>query len=487
MRASCWHGKCDARVNTVPDPRIQNPRLFDGYQQTMEDSDIMGHENMGEGIELGSEVTNLKGGDRVVVPFTMREKRFAKFTSRIHLRPIVNKLLASATVIAVLLVIGLSSASAQSAIDDLKTKAERLVAPLSETKSDRLQQVAKFDHQVTGVTVSEDGRIFVKFPRWTEDVPVSVAEVMKDGSIKPYPNDKWNSWRNLGMAEVSPSDHFVTVQSVVADGRGSLWVVDPAAPNTEKTIKNGPKLVQIDLKTNSVKRIFAFGPDIAGPASYLNDVRISPDGAFAYMTDSGSPGAIVVTDLSSGKAWRVLSDDPSTQAENDVTVIADGKPVRRPDGRQPMFNADGIALSPDGKFLYWQAVTGKSLYRIPTNLLQAAATEPAAANGKQEKVATTEPVDGLWMDKAGRLYLSSIADNAVKMLEADGSLRTVLSDSRLRWPDTFGQGPDGAIYVTASHIQDSPWFHPSGWTDKNFTLFKFNPEPVTTGTNSSTR
>lgn len=50
------------------------------------------------------------------------------------------------------------------------------------------------------------------------------------------------------MAEVSPREHFVTVQSVVADGRGSLWVVDPAAPNTEKTIKNGPKLVQIDLK-----------------------------------------------------------------------------------------------------------------------------------------------------------------------------------------------------------------------------------------------
>lgn len=95
--------------------------------------------------------------------------------------------------VAVLLVGGLASASAQSAIDDLKAKAERLVVPLSEAKNDRLQQVAKFDHQVTGVTISEDGRIFVNFPRWTEDVPISVAEVMKDGSIKPYPNDEWNS------------------------------------------------------------------------------------------------------------------------------------------------------------------------------------------------------------------------------------------------------------------------------------------------------
>jgi sugar lactone lactonase YvrE len=86
------------------------------------------------------------------------------------------------------------------------------------------------------------------------------------------------------------------------------------------------------------------------------------------------------------------------------------------------------------------------------------------------------------MDKSGRLYLSSIAQNAVKVLERDGKLRTFITDSRLRWPDTFAQGPDGTMYVTASHIQDSPWFHPSGWTDKNFALFRFRYEPETTGT-----
>jgi hypothetical protein len=52
----------------------------------------------------------------------------------------------------------------------------------------RLQQVASFEHQVTGVTVSADGRIFVNFPRWTEDAPISVAEVTRDGQIKPYPD-----------------------------------------------------------------------------------------------------------------------------------------------------------------------------------------------------------------------------------------------------------------------------------------------------------
>ena len=52
----------------------------------------------------------------------------------------------------------------------------------------RLQLVASFEHQVTGVAVAPDGRIFVNFPRWTEDAPVSVAEVTGDGQVRPYPN-----------------------------------------------------------------------------------------------------------------------------------------------------------------------------------------------------------------------------------------------------------------------------------------------------------
>ena len=88
MRALVWHGKGDVRVDTVADPEIQHPRdaiikvsacaicgsdlhLLDGYQPTMQAGDILGHENMGVVVALGSEVTNLKIGDRVVVPFTI--------------------------------------------------------------------------------------------------------------------------------------------------------------------------------------------------------------------------------------------------------------------------------------------------------------------------------------------------------------------------------------------------------------------------------
>src|SRR3954465_1322150 len=124
---------------------------------------------------------------------------------------------APAAVSAAILLMAAPACLAQgSTVERLKSGAERLIAPLAGKTDDRLRQVATFDHQVTGVTVSENGRIFVNFPRWSEDVPVSVAEVQKDGSIKPYPNEEWNAWRNAKMGQLSVADHFVAVQSVVA-------------------------------------------------------------------------------------------------------------------------------------------------------------------------------------------------------------------------------------------------------------------------------
>src|ERR1700716_3564146 len=86
MRANCWIGKNDVRVENVPDPKILNARdavvritstaicgsdlhLYDGYVPTMKRGDILGHEFMGEVVDKGPEVHNLAVGDRVVVPF----------------------------------------------------------------------------------------------------------------------------------------------------------------------------------------------------------------------------------------------------------------------------------------------------------------------------------------------------------------------------------------------------------------------------------
>ena len=88
MKALCWHGRNDVRIDNVPDPKILNPRdaiikitataicgsdlhLYNAFIPTLMEGDILGHEFMGEVVELGSEVKNLQKGDRVVVPFTI--------------------------------------------------------------------------------------------------------------------------------------------------------------------------------------------------------------------------------------------------------------------------------------------------------------------------------------------------------------------------------------------------------------------------------
>jgi len=345
-------------------------------------------------------------------------------------------------------------------------------------RPEALQQVARFEHQVTGVAVTETGRIFVNFPRWTEDVPLSVAE-LKGGAVQPYPNEEWNRWRNA--APLSPGEHFVCVQSVFADGHGSLWVLDPAAPNTEHIVQGGPKLVQIDLASNAVKRVVGFDPSAAPEGSYLNDIRLSPDGHFGFITDSGATGALVVVDLTSGKSRRVLDGDASTQVEPGVQIVVDGHELRRPDGRPANMAADSIALDAAGQQLYWKALTGRTLYRIATAALTDASIAPEQLAGRVEKVAELEPTDGFWMDAGANLFLTAIQENAVKRRAADGRIETIAQDKRLRWPDTFAQGADATLYVTASHIQDSPWFHDKGWTDRDFTLWKLPGELAVSG------
>ncbi|HEY1104710.1 MAG TPA: L-dopachrome tautomerase-related protein [Agromyces sp.] len=318
----------------------------------------------------------------------------------------------------------------------------------------RLEKIASFKHQVTGVAVSPDGRIFVNFPRWSEDAPVSVAEVKKNGELVPFPDPEWNAWRNAKKDQISAKDHRVCVQSVVADAHGNLWVLDPAAPAQDKVVKGGPKLVQIDLETNKPAKLIAFDETVAPQGSYLTDVRFSPDGKTAYITDSGARGAIVVVDLASGKARRILDGDPSTQPDPTVTVTSDGKPLRKPDGRGVEFAADGIALSPDGKTLYWQAIKGKTLYSIPTANIDSAKPQVVGENG---------PADGLWIGRDGRMYITSIEDSSLKVRDlaaANSKPNVYIADKRLRWPDSFAEAADGTLYVTTSHIQDSAGFKP---------------------------
>jgi sugar lactone lactonase YvrE len=329
-----------------------------------------------------------------------------------------------------------------------------------------LDVVAEYEMQGTGVACSHDGRIFVCFPRWEQEMPISVGE-LKNGQFSPYPNAEWNAWRNA--KHLDPKTHLICVQSVTVDPQGYLWILDPAAPATEFIIPDGPKLLKVDLKTDKVVQAIHFGMDTAPQGSYLNDVRVSADGRWAYLTDSGASSALLVVDLRSGRIQRLLKDDPRTQPEPGVNVVVNGRAVVKPNGQKPQFGADSLALSVDGKTVYWQALVGTKLYATDAASMQ-------AGRPSTRVVGPADIADGYWMARDGRLYVTHPEDNSVRLRHADGTLQVVAQDPRLLWPDSMAEMPDGAILVTASDIQDMAQWHDKGSTrTQPYRLFRFQP------------
>lgn len=320
-----------------------------------------------------------------------------------------------------------------------------------------LFEFASLLDQITGIAVSSQGRFFVNFPRWAGNPRYSVAELMQDGSLRPYPDAAWNRWE--GKDATDSAKHFVCVQSVYVDDKDFLWILDPASPGFQGVVQGGAKLLKVDLSSNRVVQVITFDETVALRNSYLNDVRIDEWSDVAYITDSGT-GAIVVTDLQTGLSRRLLADHPSTKAEPGVVPVIDGKELRDENGKVPQIHADGIALDPQKKFLYYHALTARTLYRIETRYLKDVTLSPAEVGSHVERLADTGPVDGMEMDHRFNLFLTSLEENAVKRYRVyDGSQLMMVRDDLIQWPDSMCVGPDDYLYFTASQINRMPRFN----------------------------
>jgi sugar lactone lactonase YvrE len=351
----------------------------------------------------------------------------------------------------------------------LASAAMAVALPLQAQKS-ALEEVATFPkQQVTGVTVSPQGRVFVNFPFWSDDHTLSVAEVV-DGQPKAFPDEAWNA------KDGPPQGRWVCVQSVVVDDQGALWILDPASPKTEGVVNGGPKLVKVDLATNKVVQTIPFDETIAPARSYLNDVRVDTKTGHAFITESGV-GAIVVVDLKSGRARRLLADHPSTKVEPGMEIVVDGMKIIDPKtGQAPEFHADGIALDRQGGWLYYHPLTGVTLYRIKTDHLLDETLSDAQLGAKVEKVETTPKPDGMLEAPNGSVYLTAFEKNAIVRFDpGTRKVTTIIEDKLLQWPDTLAWGPDGKLYVTTSQIHRMPKYHGGQSKQKGpFAVYRLN-------------
>ena len=360
-------------------------------------------------------------------------------------------------------------------------------------------------------------RVFVNFPYWNERAPMQVVEIMPDGTFRAYPDDTWQEWAEGD----DPSSRFVCVQSVHVDLRGRLWVLDTGAPGFQGPVAGAAKLVEIDPATDRVVRTIRFDDWVAPEGTYLNDVRVHAPSETAVITDSGRGGLILV-DLRTGDATRLLDGDPLTTAD----PTRDGKPFAfegeiagflAPDGSVPQIQSDGLAIVPEsGMFagqstdplVVWQTITGTTLRAARINQLRLAAemSDPDAYLARVPilSLAGTPVSDGLAYDPyQGILYFSALEHNGVAGLSVHTDLATILHDEDMKlirptgpihpsarvteparsvamrithpdldWPDSFAISA-AYIYVTSAQIHLESPFEYARVPAEPYRLFRF--------------
>jgi sugar lactone lactonase YvrE len=312
--------------------------------------------------------------------------------------------------------------------------------------------VASFKgQQVTGVTVTNQGRVFANFPRWRAGVKSSVVEVIND-KAKPYPDKGWNRWE---LGEALNDSVFVAVQSVVAIKK-KLYVLDTRNPLFQG-VQGAPRVFVFNLENDRLDHIYVFDEEGFHADSYINDLRIDEKHGKAYFTDSGHAG-LVVLDLETGKTKRVLDNHYSTLAETNELII-EGVPW------QNTVHSDGIALDAKNERLYYHALTGYTLYAIPTRVLSYGTASEAEKS--VFKIQKTPAPDGMIFDEKGNLYLADLEKNKIMARDKSGNLTVITSGENVRWADTFSIY-NGELYYSNSRIHEAK----ADIADLNFTIYK---------------
>jgi len=328
---------------------------------------------------------------------------------------------------------------------------------------ERLTTIFKDDtFQLTGVAISPQGRVFTNYPLWSDIYRYAVIEVdgetndpkMENYSMNrlPYPDLYMNSWKPGDNGK----DKWVCVQAVYADEKNYLWVVDPASPKMEGVYDNSHKLVKINLATNAIEQTYFF-EGVAGPKSYVNDVRVDNERRYAYLTNSNE-GGIIVVNLVTGKAKQVLQDHYSTKSDPAFKFIIDGHELMK-NGQPVKINSDGIALTPNGEWLYYKPLTDDKLYRIRTEHLRNDSMSSETLGSNVEDLGHFYPTDGMIFDPKGNLYLGDMRTNSIKKITPDLKVLNILTDDRLLWPDSYSISEDGFLYISCSQIQKQPEYN----------------------------
>ena len=300
-----------------------------------------------------------------------------------------------------------------------------------------LEEVLTYPEPVGNVAVSSTGRVFFTVHPESRPRGNKLLEYV-DGASIPYPSLR------------QQNELFDTPLGIAIDRYDRLWVIDHGNHGLRPA-----RIVAIDLDTGKVLRDQRLDETIAPVGSLLQDLQVSADGRTIVIADASfwrkSP-ALVVYDVETGEAWRVLEGHPSVSAEN-FLIQTDGRTMQFLGGIVALRGGvDGIALGPE--WLYYAALNGSGLYRIPLQDLLHRQLPASQLATKIERHSNKPLSDGLSIDTDGSVYVTDVEHSAIFKVSPDGRLTTLIQSPRMRWPDALSFGPDGYLYVADSALPE---------------------------------
>jgi sugar lactone lactonase YvrE len=304
---------------------------------------------------------------------------------------------------------------------------------------DELETILSYPEPIGNVAVSADGRGFFTVHPESRPEGAKLLE-FRDGAAWPYP------------VEALQEELFQTPLGVAVDRHNRLWIIDHGRHGFDT-----PRLVAIDLLTDEVVHDHVFDNTAAPGGSFLQDLQISPDGRTVFIADVSfwrQRPAIVIHDVSTASDRRVLEGHSSVSAQ-DWVISTPVKKMTFFGGLAAMKpGIDGIAVTPDGAWLAYGAMSHDTLYRVPAAvLLDRSLGDPAIAS-RIEALGRKPLSDGLSADLEGGIWITDVEHGAVLRMNPNGALETWVKDPRIRWADALSFGPDGWLYLADSAIPD---------------------------------
>lgn len=326
----------------------------------------------------------------------------------------------------------------------------------------RVQVALTLDTPCNGVSTTPDGRLFLLYARVDGTQAQGLPEVVEwiNGTGVPYPDAQWNSYAGPSS---DPATTFIRVNSQRIGPDGNLWLVDTGSPGfgSPVILPEGPKLVVVNVQTNEVTRVYNMG-NVTKSSSLLDDIRFNMATGKAYLTDAGGGGALIVLDLATGTAIRVLDGDESTSAFTPPS--AEGALLRSSAGEPQYILADQLEVSPDGVYLHWQPASG-GMFRIETAYLDQAFYNSSLAtvlSANVEPFALTPSTGGTAIDAEGSIYVSDVDRQAIEKVYANGTRTILLQDERLLWVDAMWIDSQKRLWMPAAQLNRGAPFSAGG-------------------------